>query len=148
MSTITVAWFAIRLAPADELGLFVGLAVAAYTLRVTSVEVRIPWVARALAAMAVRGRTADMPSQDPDQTTVDSCMAPQYRQFDSFVGDWDTYDVGAPDSVIPRNRVGIILGGCVVHEVYDQTDGSRGESFSIYDAARGRWHQTWVTKRG
>jgi len=32
MSTVTIAWLAIRVAPADDVGLFVGLAVAAYTL--------------------------------------------------------------------------------------------------------------------
>ena len=32
MSTVTIAWLAVRIAPAGELGLFVGLAVAAYTL--------------------------------------------------------------------------------------------------------------------
>lgn len=32
MSTVTVAWLAVRIAPAGRLGLFVGLAVAAYAL--------------------------------------------------------------------------------------------------------------------
>src|SRR5262249_56328749 len=32
MSTVTIAWLAVRLPPAGELGLFVGLALAAYTL--------------------------------------------------------------------------------------------------------------------
>lgn len=32
MSTVTIAWLAVRIAPAGEVGLFVGLSVAAYTL--------------------------------------------------------------------------------------------------------------------
>jgi hypothetical protein len=32
MSTVTIAWLLVRIAPASEVGLFVGLAVAAYTL--------------------------------------------------------------------------------------------------------------------
>jgi hypothetical protein len=32
MSTVTIAWLAVRVAPAGRLGLFVGLAIAAYTL--------------------------------------------------------------------------------------------------------------------
>jgi predicted MFS family arabinose efflux permease len=32
MSTVTIAWLAVRIAPAGQLGLFVGMAVAAYTL--------------------------------------------------------------------------------------------------------------------
>ena len=79
------------------------------------------------------------------------CAAPTQRAFDFFVGDWDTYDVAASGSsgpVVARNRVTPMLGGCAVREVYEQTDGLRGESISAYDVARQRWHQTWVTNRG
>jgi hypothetical protein len=77
-----------------------------------------------------------------------SCATPAYRQFDFFAGDWDTYDVAAPSKLVARNKVTLILGGCVVHEVYRQTDGLVGESFSLYDTSRGGWHQSWVTNRG
>ncbi len=75
------------------------------------------------------------------------CSAPVYRQFDFWLGDWDTFDVGSstPDA---RVRVTSILGGCVVHEDYQALSGHRGESFTIYDATRKVWHQTWVTNRG
>lgn len=76
------------------------------------------------------------------------CSALEYRQFDFWLGDWDTYDVGLPDKIVARNRVDLILDRCVVHEVYDGANGSRGESFSIYDASRHAWHQSWVTNRG
>lgn len=77
-----------------------------------------------------------------------SCAAPEYRQFDFFAGDWDTYDVGAPDLIVARNRVTPILDECAIREVYAQRDGLRGESFSTYDVSRGLWHQSWVTNRG
>jgi hypothetical protein len=32
--------------------------------------------------------------------------------------------------------------------VYEQTDGLTGESFTIYDADRHLWHQSWVTNHG
>lgn len=70
------------------------------------------------------------------------CGAPEFRQFDFFAGDWDTYDVDSAAKIVARNRVTIILGGCVLHEVYEGSDGLRGESYSIYDAARRVWHQT------
>jgi len=38
--------------------------------------------------------------------------------------------------------------GCVLRVVYQQTNGLVGESFSLYDASRGRWHQSWFTNRG
>ena len=77
-----------------------------------------------------------------------ACIAPQYRQFDFFAGDWDAYDPGAPGEPVARNHVEITLDGCVIHEDYRQSDGLHGESYSIYDAARGVWHQSWVTNRG
>jgi len=77
-----------------------------------------------------------------------ACSAPAYRQFDFFAGDWDTYDLQAPDKVVARNTVKVILDGCVIHEDYRQNDGLHGESYSLYDAARKVWHQSWVTNRG
>jgi hypothetical protein len=76
------------------------------------------------------------------------CSNPGYRQFDFFVGDWDTYEVGDTSRVIARNRVSPMLGGCAIREVYEQQDGLAGESFSTYDAAHRAWHQSWVTNRG
>jgi hypothetical protein len=76
------------------------------------------------------------------------CSAPAYRQFDFFVGNWDTYDVQAGEKVVARNIVKVILDGCVIHEDYRQDDGLHGESYSLYDAARQVWHQSWVTNRG
>jgi hypothetical protein len=76
------------------------------------------------------------------------CDGPEYHQFDFFEGDWDVYDFGIPDSVIARNTVTPMLGGCAVREVYVQGDGLRGESFSAFDASRRRWHQSWITNHG
>jgi hypothetical protein len=91
--------------------------------------------------MGTRGRAGAMRAPEP-------CTAPEYRQFDFFAGDWDAYDVTASAKLVARNKVDLILGGCVLHEVYRQTDSLVGESFSIYDASRGRWHQSWVTNHG
>ena len=77
-----------------------------------------------------------------------SCESADHRRFDFWVGDWDVYDVSRPDSVVARARVERILDGCVLREVYDGRNGLSGQSFSIYDAERQVWHQSWVTNRG
>lgn len=79
---------------------------------------------------------------------VAACAGPEYHQFDFFAGDWDTYDVAAPTKAIARNHVTPMAGGCALREVYQQNDGLLGESFSMYDAGRRVWHQSWVTNRG
>jgi hypothetical protein len=76
------------------------------------------------------------------------CAGAKYRQFDFWVGDWDVFDVERPAVVVARARVELILNGCVLHEVYEGLDGHKGESFTIYDATRDTWHQSWVNDHG
>ena len=104
-------------------------------------SVRLTAAACALAA-ALGGPAAAAP---PD---VPHCAGPEYRQFDFWLGDWDAYDADALEKPAARVRVEAILEGCAVHEVYTGFNGAVGESFSIYDASRRVWHQTWVTNRG
>jgi hypothetical protein len=93
------------------------------------------------------GVTGDgVPSVDPPQSA--SCASAEYRQFDFWIGDWDAFDVDNPTVKVAHNRVDSILGGCVLLEDYQGTNGSQGQSFSIYDASRVVWHQSWVTNRG
>jgi len=82
------------------------------------------------------------------ETAPAPCASPEHHQFDFFAGDWDTYDMEAPTKIVARNRVTPMVGGCALREVYEGSDGLQGESFSIYDAGRGVWHQSWVTNRG
>lgn len=77
-----------------------------------------------------------------------SCAAPEYRRFDFWIGDWDVFDADNPAKRVARVRVDRILDGCVLREDYQDTEGHKGQSFSIYDAVRKSWHQTWVTNRG
>jgi hypothetical protein len=75
------------------------------------------------------------------------CGASKYHELDFWIGDWDAFDA-ISSTKDARVRVGRILEGCVIHEEYQGIDGRKGESFSIYDASRKSWHQTWVTNRG
>ncbi|MGA9852676.1 MAG: hypothetical protein WBR15_07070 [Gammaproteobacteria bacterium] len=77
-----------------------------------------------------------------------ACTAPEYHRLNFWLGDWDTYEANGKGPSEARNRVTSILGGCVILEHYEGTDGAIGESFTIYDASRKVWHQTWVTNRG
>jgi hypothetical protein len=92
---------------------------------------------------AVTGRLQAAPApQSP------SCASPEHRQFEFWAGDWDSYDVEDDKTPSAHVRVDAILGGCALHERYEGTNGFVGESFSIYDASRKLWHQSWVTNRG
>lgn len=82
--------------------------------------------------------------------TAKSCGDAEHHAFDFWIGDWDAFDAPLTPASKPiaRNRVDAILAGCVLREDYDQNDGHRGQSFTIYDATRKVWHQSWVTNRG
>lgn len=74
------------------------------------------------------------------------CAAPEYRQFDFWLGSWD---VTAPDgNVAGTNTIDSILSGCVLHERWRGARGMTGTSFNTYDPHAGTWHQTWVDDQG
>jgi hypothetical protein len=70
-------------------------------------------------------------------------------ELDFWVGQWDvSWDGGGG-----TNRLEWILGGHVLHERFEGADlgGSgalHGESWSVFDADRSRWRQTWVDDQG
>lgn len=80
-------------------------------------------------------------------TDLKTCVSPSHRQFDFWVGNWDVFELGEPTPVA-HAQVESILNGCVLHENYQASDGSQGQSFSIYDTEKSAWRQTWVTGRG
>lgn len=105
-----------------------------------------------LGAAGLRAAPAAPAAAAPEALAA-ACSAPEYRQFDFWVGDWDAFDLdghGRPIAAAPvaRNHVELILGGCVLREIYEGTNGVVGQSFSIYDRSRLAWHQSWVTNRG
>ncbi len=103
---------------------------------------------RSLFVLSIIGEILlSMASLGAKSVTSAPCSAPEYHEFDFWLGDWDSFDFGA-STRDAHVRVDRILDGCVIHEDYQSVDGHKGESFSIYDASRKVWHQTWVTNRG
>jgi hypothetical protein len=73
------------------------------------------------------------------------CDDPRHRAFDFWVGRWE---VTAAGRLAGHNEIVADLRGCVLLESWTGASGSRGRSQSFYDAARDRWHQTWVDDAG
>lgn len=74
------------------------------------------------------------------------CDAPEHRQFDFWVGEWNVF--GPAGKQAGTNRITSEYGGCVVHEHYTTPRPYAGESLNAYDAQRRVWHQTWVDNGG
>jgi hypothetical protein len=108
----------------------------------------LPSMLRMQAVGCVAGLLAVAGGAHAPRGVPKPCDAPEYREFDFFAGEWDAYEIGTPEKLIGRNSVTPMVGGCALREVYRQNDGLQGESFSVYDARRRVWHQSWVTNRG
>ena len=79
------------------------------------------------------------------QVSGPDCSAPEYRQFDFWVGDWE---VTARGRVAGTNLVTKRDDGCVVHEQWNGSQGSTGESWNFFDRSTGLWHQVWIDGTG
>jgi hypothetical protein len=77
-----------------------------------------------------------------------ACAGPEFKQFDFWIGDWDTFAFATPTVKTAHVRVEPILDSCVLRETYEGANGLNGQSFSTFDVTRKLWHQTWVTNRG
>lgn len=74
------------------------------------------------------------------------CAAPEYRQFDFWLGEWG---VTLPDGKFAgTNRLTRVAAGCALHESWRGTKGIVGTSLTGYDAGSRKWRQTWVDSSG
>jgi hypothetical protein len=92
-------------------------------------------------ASVLQGQTAG-----PGANASPACASARHREFDFWIGDWDVRR--ADGAFAGRNMISRAHGGCVLEERYTGVRGYSGASLNIYDASRGRWHQTWVDSGG
>ncbi len=91
-----------------------------------------------------RAQTATPTPQTPPPSPCKT--RPEYRQFDFWVGEWDVTNPRGQQAGV--NSVQLILGDCVVFENWTGAGGGHGKSFNVYNAAKGKWQQTWVDNSG
>jgi hypothetical protein len=82
----------------------------------------------------------------PKVTRSDACKGA--AGFDYWVGDWEVHPTAAPDKATMANLITLEQDGCVVQEHWRGQGGYTGTSFTVYDTARGVWHQTRVDNAG
>lgn len=77
--------------------------------------------------------------------TPAGCGAPEFHQFDFWVGEWRVTSGG---QVAGANSVTLEEDGCLIHEHWKGASGGTGQSFNFYDQADRQWHQVWVASGG
>ena len=103
----------------------------------------------ALAAPAA-AQTAPSPPPPPP------CSAPEYRQLDFWVGDWELeFDLPGGGKGSASNRItNDEFGPCAIVERFVQPGGGPGGadyvggSYSAWDPQTGKWRQMWVDNGG
>jgi hypothetical protein len=111
--------------------------------------------AQAPAAQAPPAQAPAAQAVPPPAPQPAPCSAPEFRQLDFWVGEWDL----AGEQLVSSNPVRYQSGrhknsiqktfdGCVIQENFDDLNGFHGMSVSTYDAQDGKWKQTWVDNAG
>jgi hypothetical protein len=81
--------------------------------------------------------------QSGSATPPPPCAAPEYGQFDFWVGEWDVFPNGA-EKLIAHSRIEKLYAGCAIRENWMPLSGSGGGSLNGYNPATKRWHQSWI----
>jgi hypothetical protein len=123
-------------------------------LRIALVLALIGVAAAAIAAqmkpMKSKSTPSPFPTAAPSPAATPqinaSCSAPQYRQFDFWLGQWDL--VGTDGKKAAEDKVVQVLGGCALQENWTGAKSGQGLSFSAYDPATRHWHQTLMDDSG
>lgn len=107
---------------------------------------RFAWIALLLLPLGLAAQeTAQEPVPEP--AAGKPCSAPEYRQFDFWIGEWS---VTSGEQLAGSNSIQPVHGGCALEENWQGAGegGISGSSFNTWDRASGRWHQTWVDGSG
>jgi len=96
-------------------------------------------------SVAAIGQT---PAAQPAQPTPPppACTAPEFRQFNFWVGHWDVYPTGS-DQLVAHSLIENLYAGCAIRENWMPLPGqgdAGGGSLNVYRPAEHRWRQTWT----
>jgi hypothetical protein len=101
-------------------------------------------LAAALAPLLVIAPDALAQEGQPEVQTsiVEACQAPEHRQFDFWLGDFEVSNQAG--AVVGENRIVRVSGGCGLLESWRGANGNEGTSLNWFDPQTGHWNQLWV----
>ncbi len=74
------------------------------------------------------------------------CTAPEYRQFDFWLGKWNAKD-STTGEFAGTSRIEAMHGGCVISETWTNSS-MTGSSLNIFNKYDKQWHQNWTDSTG
>lgn len=75
------------------------------------------------------------------------CTAPENRQFDFWLGEWDVSSTGTT-ALVAESSITLADQGCTILEHWRPFQGASGHSINGYDAVAKEWKQTWIDATG
>src|SRR5215813_5206993 len=99
-----------------------------------------------VSAIGAGAAPAAKKTPTPSTPAEQSCTAPEFHQFDFWIGEWDV--VNSEGKPAGQNRVVSIVNGCALQENWTSASGHRGTSLNVYDEPNRKWHQSWVDDSG
>lgn len=131
------------------------VAVAAYMLAASSAQAQAPQAPPAPVAQMDRAALeAEVRASRPlvrnggvNSARPAGCTAPENRQFDFWLGEWDVSPSGQT-MVIAESTISLRAQGCVLVEDWRPLAGAHGYSVNIYDSTDGKWHQEYGDATG
>ncbi len=102
-----------------------------------------PLFASVLLASSQASATA--PAAAPPAPNAVACTAPEFHQFDFWVGRWDVY--GPKGRQVAHSLIEKVYG-CGIRENWMPFSNQPGGSLSIYVPEKKRWEQFWIDSSG
>ena len=81
----------------------------------------------------------------PQAPSTPDCSAPEFRQFDFWLGSWNVTVQGKPAGT---NVIESSMKGCTLIEHWTSAGGGRGTSLNFYDRRTKAWSQAWIDEGG
>lgn len=95
-----------------------------------------------LAVAASSWADSPTPASTPARSEPPVCVAPEFRQFDFWLGKWRVIDPKGQQ--VGRSEISRVSKGCALHEQWTSALGKDGVSINYYDPDDLQWHQDWV----
>jgi hypothetical protein len=110
-------------------------------------NLRSPFLARsALLVMALSCASVRSAAPADAADAPSPCAAPEYRQFDFWVGKWEVRET-VSGAVAGKSLVEKLYDGCAIRENFSQ-DGFSGGSLNHYGRLDHHWRQAWTDSLG
>lgn len=85
-------------------------------------------------------------AQAPAAKKACACCTLEYRQFDFWLGNWETT---SNDKLAGTNKIILLQDSCIIQENWISAKGNyTGTSYNFYNKDIKKWQQIWVDNQG